>query len=62
MEIPEAYEKATTEIIDFECEAEMVGPLFHHFNSVVFLLFAAVTATFAKKMRHSFSLLIAFFS
>eukprot|EP01032_Pedospumella_encystans_P018028 gene18028-20537_t len=23
MEIPEAYEKATTEIIDFECEAEM---------------------------------------
>lgn len=28
MEIPEAYEKATTEIIDFECEAEMVSALF----------------------------------
>jgi len=25
MEIPEAYESATKEIIDFECEAEMVS-------------------------------------
>lgn len=26
MEIPEAFENATKEIIDFECEAEMVRP------------------------------------
>ena len=37
MEIPEAYEKATTEIIDFECEAEMVSALF-----IGFALFSTV--------------------
>ena len=36
MEIPEAYEKATTEIIDFECEAEMVSALF-----IAFVLLSA---------------------
>lgn len=45
MEIPEAYESATKEIIDFECEAEMVRYLHAgYFATYVSILYLMQTA------------------